>query len=809
MLRLKSINITNFRSIQTATISFENQGLISIVGDNQDDNLLPSNGAGKTTLLSAISWNLFGVTINGKAGDDILSWADPKNCRIESTWDKDGVEGVITRHRKHKEHANDTLFTIGGRAVDFATNKDAQRKIEEWLGFNEDVFNTILVMGCTAKTYKPFLLMTDGEKKEFTDKILNLEYLNTALANVKTDLSKNNDAIQQKSSQIQAERTVKAELENQIIEYQQQAKDFESRRAGEVTLLKDKISMFISDAKVMYADIEKQKEELEQIIIPEQIDTTAYDVTSEKLKIALAEEKETKSVIESKTKIVHDLELKIANIIITEDEYKAEYDHTKDIIEKQKELTKFNKSETILTTKIKDSFYVQGQYSEEDHAKLAEIKKDISDLTANLNIQSKELAKYKLLLENAVDKPCEMCGQIVKATEDVCNHYRAKVDMLNLTVTRLTVRLQDRNKQYDNLIVELEIAYKKLYDATIAALESEVTYIQAKIITATEVITQYENQFIEFKQQITPTLKMRKASNVQLAIDEFRKAIQENSDKLNRLEASILSLNETTAILKKEIDANILAIQQATSDYKEKKQAITNSSALYKNLLKDIDAYKIQVKSKENEQNTFDTIINKNSLAISKKSDIIKKLEAEIASLIEKNKLLNFWVDGFGSSGLKSYILDSVCTQLNTVANNCLQKLSNDLSVRFVTQELNKSGDIRDKFTVIIKQADIETTFDELSKGEKARVSISVNRALKALAESYRNVKINFEFYDEALDGLDFTGCQQVINYLRETLSQYESIFVISHDSNLKPLFDINMVAIKQNKITKYIIDEG
>ena len=72
-------------------------------------------------------------------------------------------------------------------------------------------------------------------------------------------------------------------------------------------------------------------------------------------------------------------------------------------------------------------------------------------------------------------------------------------------------------------------------------------------------------------------------------------------------------------------------------------------------------------------------------------------------------------------------------------------------------------------------------TFDNLSGGEKQRVDIMLQFALRDLMNKYFNIDSNIIVLDEITDYLDKQACQAVIKLITEKLNDTESVFIISH----------------------------
>lgn len=812
MLNLKRITIQNFRSISEATVEIGNQGLVSILGNNLDDRLSPSNGSGKTTLLSAICWNLFGSTLNGKSGDDVLSWTAPKNCFVISEWEKDGVKATITRYRKHKDHANDILFEVSDNLADVVNNKNAQKKIEEYLGFDYDIFTTILTMGCTSKSFKPFLLMSDTEKKEFTDVLLNLQYIVKAKDLVEADYKVNSLLLTDNIQRINMASQVIDTLKSQIIDYQEKEEGLNKRKEKDSDTLKGLIESKTKDAQKLYAEVVEAKNVVDSFPVMEELDRSEIfkakgriethdaltqsfikDYNNIEKEIGILNYSLKNNKIDSSRLVNAEFSNKIK--YYSEQVLNLNYDiKTKEsLCPKTQPLPEMNTAERMMLTGY-EKVLVEVEYE------IRQNKNKMTLLRANIH-------KYSTTETGCV---CLNCMQTI--SKEVLSEV---IDKLNSEILELESKNNTLNENiytYKGHIEELE---KKVVDRCKREYAEKVIEAGLQIDKAKHEIADL-NIKIEAETVLYDAWKVEEEARLldheALATEETLKEKEADKEKLLQTIAE-MSTKKTDYIkalecLEQALEIQIKNREDAIAKLASLKQNYTIIKSNYTKLYDDIELNKKQLKVLREEINPYTELIQKNLLELNKKSDIMRKQQDDNKVLEQENEYLSFWITGFGNAGIKSYILDSVVGLLNNKANVCLQKLSNDLSIKFVTQDTLKDGQIRDKFTVIIKLNGEETEYIELSKGERARVSLAVNIALKSLAEYYHNIKINFDFYDEALDGLDYTGCEQVINYLKEQLKYYSSIFVVSHIDSLKLLFEKNITAVKQNKVTKYIVEE-
>ena len=71
--------------------------------------------------------------------------------------------------------------------------------------------------------------------------------------------------------------------------------------------------------------------------------------------------------------------------------------------------------------------------------------------------------------------------------------------------------------------------------------------------------------------------------------------------------------------------------------------------------------------------------------------------------------------------------------------------------------------------------------FDGLSGGEKQRVDLIIQLAIRDLLTSYLDLSANILVLDEITDFLDKRSCKAVMQLLEKELQTVESVFIISH----------------------------
>lgn len=164
--------------------------------------------------------------------------------------------------------------------------------------------------------------------------------------------------------------------------------------------------------------------------------------------------------------------------------------------------------------------------------------------------------------------------------------------------------------------------------------------------------------------------------------------------------------------------------------------------------------------------------------------------------------------DVYSNKGVRSQVLDLVTPFLNERANYYLETLSGaDISINFSTQKENKDGTLADNFDLQITNSSGGGTYKSNSAGERKRVDLSIALAIQDLIFSKSNLATNLAVYDECFDGLDSVGCENVIQILKDKQKEIGTIFVITHNENLKSLFENVVTLEKVDGVTKLVTD--
>ncbi len=197
-------------------------------------------------------------------------------------------------------------------------------------------------------------------------------------------------------------------------------------------------------------------------------------------------------------------------------------------------------------------------------------------------------------------------------------------------------------------------------------------------------------------------------------------------------------------------------------------------------------------------------LIKKCKLEISKWEKEEKSVSVEKDLLSKEIEELEFWVEAFGTKGLRSHLIDTALPYLNERVAHYAQILTDDaVTIEFKTQSKLKSGSVVDKFEVSAVNRYGADTYAGCSGGERSKIDLCVGLALQDLVTSRAPEKVSVVFFDEIFDKLDEAGVERAVNVLTEVAKERESVFVVTHLDSFKSYFPSTITVVKRKRTSR------
>jgi len=153
-------------------------------------------------------------------------------------------------------------------------------------------------------------------------------------------------------------------------------------------------------------------------------------------------------------------------------------------------------------------------------------------------------------------------------------------------------------------------------------------------------------------------------------------------------------------------------------------------------------------------------------------------LGIEVEDFKKEVGYVRWWVEkGYGNAGMKAYVFNAMLNKLNMYMEKYATRLGGRV---YFSIDLEKASM---PFTTDVYRGNKVVDYAELSGGAKQRIDICLAFACHDLISQANFV--NLLVMDEIMEGLDDEGIEQVFDLIRLKASDGDSIYVISHLSNL------------------------
>jgi DNA repair exonuclease SbcCD ATPase subunit len=240
-MELFRVKGSDFGPLREFNLELKKQGLVWIGGQNEDTKAAKSNGAGKSSVFKALTWCLWGETIDKEVGDKVIR--EGATEAVVTTVLEGGWEVERTR-RKGSPRLQ--LRQPDGK-VWAAAGKDVQEKINALVGLDFKSFKNTVLYGQNDSLRFANPATRDSDRKEMLHRILRTELLKGCHEWIRGEAKKKKTEI----DDIQKERVVNeaALAEQDLAGLEADTKEWERDKRERVDALKKRVQAFAASAK--------------------------------------------------------------------------------------------------------------------------------------------------------------------------------------------------------------------------------------------------------------------------------------------------------------------------------------------------------------------------------------------------------------------------------------------------------------------------------------------------------------------------------------------------------------------------------
>ena len=376
-----------------------------------------------------------------------------------------------------------------------------------------------------------------------------------------------------------------------------------------------------------------------------------------------------------------------------------------------------------------------------DLQKLSKTQNELGLIEENLRLNEESL---KNIRNSFVEEKQLLESNLRLKTEPLSNEIR-EVELEVYKIESLVVSKSREKYKLENIETNCPTCgrpYDDIHKPDTAEINNEILQLKDRL----NILTNSLNE-----------LKLQQKENQQRGDSELKQVNIKYSDLISEYEQSIRKDREDFRLGSQEIQQLNLAIQKVEIELAKYDTEISSLKS-------------IKIKALEDNKDMAANL--ENHLEV--KLELDKRLEAI-------NKLLTMAQRDF-----RTYVLEDIVGFINQRANIYSRKL-------FVGKTIAFKGENNQIWIGIDGKA-----YEGLSGGEKQKVDLIIQFSLRDMLVNLLNFSSNILVLDEIFDNLDSLGSSSLVELILEELADVESIFIITHHSDISIPYDDKILICKE-----------
>ena len=803
-----------------------------------------SNGAGKSSLLDSITWVLFGEA-RGKGMEIINLHQDVKAAEVALTF---AYENNIYRVQRTLPRGKSTVLEFqvrngeNWRPLTEKTTRETQARIEQTLRLDHETFiNASFFLQGKADQ---FTQKKASERKAVLSTILGLEIWDTykeRTSEKRKLLEGEVIEIEGRTAEIEAELLEEAARKSRLAELESTLKQLSAARAAQESALENirknaalldgqrelvstlSISLERSRATLILllarlVEKEKDRASYENLVSrAKEIESAykAWQTTRKELEAWDETAIQFREYDEKRQPLKREIDSEKArlteerrSLLSEEDAINAQQVAISDL---QVEIKQVGKSLEDAEAKVQERLELEIQRGAA-REKQAELRAENDGLKASMN----ELKDRIEELKSAEGAECPLCGQPLTK-----QHRKTTLKQLEEEGKGKGDRFRANKKEADDIegqIKEFESRLGKLAGAENERLKhsNTISQLTERIETLRSIALEWEKTGRKRLNDVTKEL------DKEIFAADARKQLAKLDKELAKLgyDASAHDLKRKEELELREIDEDFHRLDKARELKKQIESEIKNledeSARKQEEIEEQETAYnKAALALAESEAHSPDIHEAESKLfalredenrtrdeagAARQKVDVLSTLRARKVEYESQREELNQQIArhrtlerAFGKDGVPALLIEQALPQIETKANDLLERLSNgQMSIRFVTQaeyKDKKRDDLKETLDIQISDSAGTRGYEMYSGGEAFRVNFAIRLALSEILAQRKGARLQTLVIDEGFGSQDAQGRQKLIEAINLVKNDFAKILVITHLDELKDAF--------------------
>lgn len=201
---------------------------------------------------------------------------------------------------------------------------------------------------------------------------------------------------------------------------------------------------------------------------------------------------------------------------------------------------------------------------------------------------------------------------------------------------------------------------------------------------------------------------------------------------------------------------------------------------------------------------SYAAILNERTVKSAEIAANLEKTAQELAEAEEMVKVLAYWAEAFGPTGIPNLILSEAIKPLNQIAQR-ISKLMTGGTIEIVYDTSRKlaSGKTSSELVIHVNNKIGSKRLEGSSKGESGLTNLIIAETLAEVGSI--SSRVGFRWYDEVLNSQDPVVRQSILSYLKDLAERLGIlVFVVDHHAETANYADYVLVAEKTSEGTSY-----
>ncbi len=780
---LLSLEITNFKKFKSKRFEFS-EGLTGILG---------RNGSGKSTIFEAIFFALYGTT---KAKELIRhSSASPKDpVEVELKFEIEGKDYRVKREfRGRTLTAKAALYDAKDELIS-SSSSEVTKSITSLVGLDKQAFKQTVF--ASQKELTSLSSLNQDERKKMMRELLGLEKIDRVEALIKEKMLTLRREIEALTGVLLREE----ELDRLKKEAKEKSELLVTQTA-KLEKLKHNEEQLKRSAKEIATTLERwQKLKEEKLHLENLVKNASTRVI---------DQKESIEKLRTKQKELHDLSKRFDNEKNLLQQYEALNKKLQLLNEKK---LKIEKKEGLK----KEQEALRGRYKslKREIKELEQFISQKSSVAKEIESKQKEIEKLKQE-QKKIEQEIEQLQSQIKKDEGVIAHTKSQMKKIQelgreSECPTCTRKLLD---EYDSVIDSLNQKINTLTQTQIANAQKRLEPLVLKRDESGKEIEKNQKSLQE-SQYILKTIES-KERELNTKIREFRAVEDEgqrNKRELEALEKITYDENEHKSVLKERdalepryrellgIKGKIEELVKVEAEIKSATKRLQELESRQKSAQAKLKESKYNEKEHlavKDENEKLKEMIEKSHSEVLKLSTTVTALKGEIKSIedtIERDKKQRADMESkiaqrADYEKLKAY-LQSFKDRINA---HIAPRISSYASSMFadITRGKYQHIEVDSEFNFYIYDEGVKYPIERFSGGEIDLANLVLRIAIsRSVSELGGGKSIGFLAFDEVFGSQDEERRYEIMEAFHKIKERYREIFLISHESEIKEMFE-------------------